>query len=114
MQKRSVIIAGRHNTSITLEKEFMDELLSIASAQNQTINDLITEIDRTRTTPNLSSAVRIYILKYLKQQLSGQDWASNLTFPAKDYIKKNVRWGNTGRFFLTTKGVNPILTRFLS
>ena len=73
MQKRSVIIAGRHNTSITLEKEFMDELLSIASAQNQTVNDLITEIDRTRTSSNLSSAVRIYILKYLKQQLSGQD-----------------------------------------
>ncbi len=73
MQKRSVIIAGRHNTSITLEKEFMDELLSIASTQNQTINDLITEIDRSRTSSNLSSAVRIYILKYLKQQLSGQD-----------------------------------------
>ena len=73
MQKRSVIIAGRHNTSITLETEFMDELLSIASVQNQTINDLITEIDRSRTSSNLSSAVRIYILKYLKQQLSGQD-----------------------------------------
>lgn len=90
MQKRSVIIAGRHNTSITIEKEFMDELLSIASAQNQTINDLVTEIDRTRTTPNLSSAVRIYILKYLKQQLSGQeqDWASNLTFATIGYIKR--------------------------
>ena len=73
MQKRSVIIAGRHNTSITLEKEFMDELLSIASAKNQTVNDLVTEIDRSRTSSNLSSAVRIYILKYLKQQLSGQD-----------------------------------------
>lgn len=73
MQKRSIVIAGRHNTSITLEKEFMDELLSIAAAQNQTVNDLITEIDRTRTSPNLSSAVRIYILKHLKQQLTKQD-----------------------------------------
>ena len=37
MKKRSVTIANRHNTSITLEPEFMDELKNIAKKQNKTI-----------------------------------------------------------------------------
>ena len=66
MRKRSVIIANRHNTSISLEEEFMQELENIALAQHKTINQLVTEIDSARTSPNLSSAIRIYILEYLK------------------------------------------------
>ncbi len=68
MHKRSVIIAGRHNTSISLEDEFMAELEDIAAKEHKTINDIVTEIDETRTNPNLSSAIRVYILKYIKQQ----------------------------------------------
>ena len=68
MLKRSVIIAGRHNTSITLEEEFMHELESIAQQQHKTINKLVTEIDSQRGESNLSSAIRVYILKYLKKQ----------------------------------------------
>ena len=66
MLKRSVIIAGRHNTSITLEEEFMRELENIAKQQQTTINKLVTEIDSQRGESNLSSAIRVYILKYLK------------------------------------------------
>ncbi len=68
MRKRSVIIANRHNTSISLEEEFMQELENIALAQHKTINQLVTEIDSARTSPNLSSAIRIYILEYIKQK----------------------------------------------
>lgn len=68
MKKRSVVIAGRHNTSITLEDEFMEELILIAQKEQKTINDLITEIDSNRITTNLSSAVRIYILNYIKKE----------------------------------------------
>ena len=68
MRKRSVIIANRHNTSISLEEEFMQELENIALAQHKTINQLVTEIDSKRTSPNLSSAIRIYILEYIKQK----------------------------------------------
>ena len=68
MRKRSVLIANRHNTSISLEDEFMQELEVIAKQQNKNINQLITEIDASRTIPNLSSAIRVYILKYIKQQ----------------------------------------------
>jgi len=66
MRKRSVTIAHRHNTSITLEDEFMAELENIAEYEHKSINDIITEIDNTRSTPNLSSAVRVYILNYIK------------------------------------------------
>ena len=67
MQKKSVVIAGRHSTSISLEEEFLSELEAIAQAKRQTINQLITEIDASRTINNLSSAIRIYILKYIKE-----------------------------------------------
>jgi len=67
MIKRSVVIAGQHSTSITLEKEFMEELLFIAKKENKTINELVTEIDKNRNTSNLSSAIRIFILQQIKK-----------------------------------------------
>ncbi len=68
MKKISVIIAGRHQTSISLEDEFWQELQAIAKEKFQTINQLVTEIDSKREHENLSSAIRIYILKYLKKE----------------------------------------------
>lgn len=59
--KRSVLIAG-HRTSVSLEPEFWDALKRIAASAGRSINALITEIDRDRTT-NLSSALRVYVLK---------------------------------------------------
>lgn len=69
MKKFSVLIAGRHATSISLEEEFYQELLTLATAKNMTVSALVTEIDETRTTTNLSSAIRLYILKSLKQSV---------------------------------------------
>lgn len=67
MLKKSVVIAGRHNTSISLEQEFYDELLVICRERGISLNTLVTEIDSARDGENnLSAAVRIYILKYLK------------------------------------------------
>lgn len=66
MKKLSVIIANRHSTSISLEPEFIEELRNIASKSNMTINELITQIDSERQQENLSSAIRVYILKQLK------------------------------------------------
>ena len=59
--KRSVLIAG-HRTSVSLEPEFWDALKEAAASAGRSINDLVTEIDRDRTT-NLSSALRVYLLK---------------------------------------------------
>lgn len=66
--KRSVVIAG-HATSVSLETEFWDTLKEIAFEKNMSIAALIRQIDHEFNLPdrrNLSSILRIYILKYLK------------------------------------------------
>ena len=69
MKKFSIIIANRHATSISLEEEFYEVLVTIAKEKGVTINTLVTEIDTQRENPNLSSALRVYILKYLQQKV---------------------------------------------
>ncbi len=66
MKKISVIIAGRHSTSICLEEEFLHELKRIALIQNKSINELVTEIDKDKKTENLSSAIRLFVLDQVK------------------------------------------------
>lgn len=68
MLKKSVVIAGRHETSISLEKEFFEELHLICREKKLSINQLVTQIDAERETENLSSAIRVYILKQLKEK----------------------------------------------
>ena len=65
MKKHSVIICG-HSTSFTLEEAFWKEFKEIAKSQNLPIANLITQIDATRTT-NLSSALRVFILDWVKK-----------------------------------------------
>ena len=62
MLKRSLTIAG-HRTSIALEGEFWDGLEALAKARNLRLTELIENIDRTRETPNLSSALRLAVLR---------------------------------------------------
>ncbi len=64
IKKRSVDIAG-HRTSVSIEVEFWDALREIALQRKISINDLIAEIDNARD-GNLSSAIRVYVLKCLK------------------------------------------------
>ena len=61
VRKRSVLIAG-HATSVSLEDVFWQALLDIAEARGQSVNDLVTEIDQSRS-GNLSSAIRVFVLK---------------------------------------------------
>ena len=63
IQKRSVIVSG-HATSISIETEFWDILKDIAAHKGVSINYLLSEIDVGRTN-NLSSAARVYVLKYV-------------------------------------------------
>ena len=53
MKKISVVIAGRHSTSICLEEEFWRELKRIALVKHKSINELVTEIDHNKKTDNL-------------------------------------------------------------
>ena len=63
IQKRSVIVSG-HATSISIETEFWDILKDIAAHKGVSINYLLSEIDVGRTN-NLSSAARVYVLRYV-------------------------------------------------
>ncbi len=65
MLKKSVIIANRHQTSISIEPEFWAVLQQLAMQKGMSVNQLVTEIDLQRDGENLSSAVRIFILKTL-------------------------------------------------
>lgn len=62
--KRSVVVAG-HQTSISLEEPFWSALAELARSRKQSLNSLVTEIDRDRE-GNLSSALRVYVLKSLQ------------------------------------------------
>ena len=63
MKKISVSLSG-HQTSISLEEEFIDALNKIAKSENRSVASIIQEIDSVRSPEsNLSSAVRVWILK---------------------------------------------------
>ncbi len=62
VRKRSVAFAGRQ-TSVSLEEPFWQRLKRIAADRQIPVAELILEIDRTRDQPNLSSALRLYVLR---------------------------------------------------
>ncbi len=66
MKKISVSLSG-HQTSISLEQEFIDVLYLLAKKQNKSVASIINEIDTNRQADTgLSSAIRIWILKQLQ------------------------------------------------
>jgi predicted DNA-binding ribbon-helix-helix protein len=69
--KRSVMIDG-HKTSICLEDAFWSSLKAIAQAQGATVAQTVTTIDETRKQSNLSSAVRLFVLDYVRNGQMGK------------------------------------------
>lgn len=64
--KRSVSIRG-HRTSFSLERPFHDELAQIAAERGIALAALVGEIDQARPRDtNLSSALRLHVLGWLK------------------------------------------------
>ena len=66
IKKRSVSLAG-HRTSVSVEDEFWSELKRLAARDKLTVTDLLTRLDAERP-GNLSSAIRLYVLKSLQSQ----------------------------------------------
>jgi len=60
--KRSVAIAG-HRTSVSLEEPFWEALQAIARRRGRSVQALIGEIDSGRGDANLSSAIRVFVLR---------------------------------------------------
>jgi predicted DNA-binding ribbon-helix-helix protein len=66
--KRS-IYPNRHNTSVTLEDAFWQSLKEIAHRRRMSVSDLISEIDAPPRQGNLSSALRLFVLKFYRSQI---------------------------------------------
>ena len=63
--KHSFTIAG-HRTSISLEQAFWSALRSAAAAEQRSVASLVEEIDKGRGEAGLSSAVRVWVLDYVR------------------------------------------------
>jgi predicted DNA-binding ribbon-helix-helix protein len=84
VKKRSIIIT-RHKTSISLEDEFWESLREIAKGRGEPISQLIAGIDEGRQFANLSSAIRLFILRHYRGQLSQQDRAVTTLVPLNSF-----------------------------
>jgi len=68
IRKHSATLHG-HRTSFSLEDAFWTELKAIASVRGMSLAALISEIDDGREAgSNLSSALRLYVLRWLKDR----------------------------------------------
>jgi predicted DNA-binding ribbon-helix-helix protein len=65
--KRSIVLAG-HKTSLSLEDEFWNAFREIARGRDMSVSDLVGEIDSDRQHANLSSAVRLFVLDFYREQ----------------------------------------------
>jgi predicted DNA-binding ribbon-helix-helix protein len=65
--KHSVTLFGRR-TSVNLEEPFWKALREIAESRQQPMKALIEEIERDREFANLSSAIRVFVLQFYKDQ----------------------------------------------
>ena len=67
LTKRSIYIWSR-KSSVHVERAFWDALWEIAEAQGLTLTELIARIDKGRNTPNLSSAIRLFVLDHYRRR----------------------------------------------
>lgn len=67
IRKRSVLVSG-HATSVSLEEDFWAALKRMSLARGQSMNELISNLDRERV-GNLSSAIRVFVLR----EVSGEN-----------------------------------------
>jgi len=74
--KHSLAIAG-HRTSVSLEEAFWEALKTIAVQRGVSISSLVAEIDSDRGEANLSSALRVYVLKAVQGQYVPESCKSN-------------------------------------
>ncbi len=68
--KRSIMLAG-HKTSVSLEDAFWESLREIAIARDVTLSDLVASIDTERRHGNLSSAIRLFVLRHYQVRSNG-------------------------------------------
>lgn len=70
--KHSLSIAG-HRTSISLEAAFWESLKTDAAERGLSLAALVGEIDARRGEANLSSAIRVHVLRRAQDVARGSD-----------------------------------------
>jgi predicted DNA-binding ribbon-helix-helix protein len=76
--KRSVVVTG-HKSSVSIEEHFWAAMKEIALSRQQTLSELVSQIDASRDHNNLSSAIRLFVLDYYQslQPANGAGSKSN-------------------------------------
>lgn len=72
--KRSFTLHG-HRTSISLEAPFWEALKEAADREGVSLAALVARIDDTREKAGLSSAVRIWILQYMRNAAASTNYS---------------------------------------
>jgi predicted DNA-binding ribbon-helix-helix protein len=71
VRQRTIVVAD-HKTTVRLEDQFFEALREIATERGSTLQDLITSIDDDRGEPNLSSALRVFVLEHYQKQIAAR------------------------------------------
>jgi predicted DNA-binding ribbon-helix-helix protein len=82
IKKHSMKIAG-HKTSFSLEDEFWASLKNIAEERHQSLSSLVAQINEGKDFANLSSAIRMFVLRYYHDKL---DWRELITLPTAPHL----------------------------
>jgi predicted DNA-binding ribbon-helix-helix protein len=90
--KRSIKIAG-HKRSVSLEDDFWRALREMTGGRNVTLSDLIAVIDAERHLGNLSSAIRIFVLGFYRDQILARDARERTSDNGQRYITKGRTLG---------------------
>jgi predicted DNA-binding ribbon-helix-helix protein len=67
MPRRTIVI-GHHKTSVTLEDQFWNGLKEIANERGLTVSMLVEKIKTDLGKGNLSSALRLFVLRHYRDQ----------------------------------------------
>lgn len=67
IKKRSIVVNGR-KTSVSLEDEFWDCLVEIASLESKTLQRLVSDSILSKPHSNRSSAMRLFVLNHYRRQ----------------------------------------------
>jgi predicted DNA-binding ribbon-helix-helix protein len=74
LDNRNVTVAG-HRTSIRLEPTMWDALHAVCDREHASIHELVTAIERSRAESSLTSAIRVFLLRYfLSAATEGGHW----------------------------------------
>ena len=69
--KRSVVIHG-HKTSVSLEQPFWDAFRDLAEGERISTSALLRKVDAERHQSNLSSAIRVFVLRRMREMIDGR------------------------------------------